>query len=245
MKRGFTLLEVLVAVAIIAVLAGLLFVVGRSTGQASQIEQTRMAVQQSRSITEVFRAQPSTLSPLGWVVGGVYGVHAPTDGVAKPFWQVWRVDVSGQSWPMQIRSEAISTDPAEWVNSELAVNSILAWESIEKQYATYGDVMQNTVAASVVVGGQTHTVHVPVDAWRRPLLICPGAGMTTNASPVYKDEIRHFNGETAEYLVISVKAQELPQVVARTRWGAHKPSFGFFSAGPDGDPSTFADNIWQ
>jgi prepilin-type N-terminal cleavage/methylation domain-containing protein len=240
MKKAFTLIEVLATLTIICILGGLIFAVGGSVFKSSHVQSTRVTVQLSRNLVAEHGMKGADGENLEWLLGGVLAQHAPNDRYA--FYVKYHQDSTApyQSWPMVVDAGEIPTDPAQWT-SDTVLNSVLAWEYIGRIIPRR--LPDEAKPVTVTIAGVPHTTRVLFDAWGRPLIFCPGAGMVTAANPAKGDRVQFFDGEDAGYLVPLDPAQDADPKLP-SKWPFRR-SWGFFSAGPDGDPSTFADNIWQ
>ena len=135
--RGFTMIEVVVSLAIIVILAGILFPVASHALQSSKVNQSAITVAAAHSLVAEVRLHDNLPPWPEWYVDGVLADHSTGATQPAPY-RAWRF-ASGQSWPMLLESETLTDDPATWTSDQVR-NSILAWEAmgrvLKRQTAT-------------------------------------------------------------------------------------------------------------
>jgi prepilin-type N-terminal cleavage/methylation domain-containing protein len=231
---GFTLMEVLIAVSIIAILAAGAFFAYRGMGDTQRANTTRNALGNARAILNEFAAVAKlTTGPAAWRWDATTKTSA--DAVTENL----------NFWSTQKRTGDLPTGAAEPmpapanVASELAEGKLDAWQLRNTQQAM--NLIKRVPTAAKIIGSlpkeSAHvfdfaptalTPPVPdstvtpapllVDAWSNPLLLVHGAGLT---------------GLTAGGVS-----------VPNTRYSPDRKPF-WVSAGADGNFVTDDDNLYS
>jgi type II secretory pathway pseudopilin PulG len=237
-RKAFSIVELVVVLSILSLL-GTLTVWGIGTTiEASKRADTvsRVNVLSSALVEGMQRGMPKQ-GP--WYDAGVRGTHSTRTG---SFWKIHRettVIIPGtppvtefHCWPVVLRPGPISETSDLFLNTGIAMRVVAKRPVVDRALS---NMPTSTIATYPVVvdtaGGGTVTLQVPfvLDSWNRPLLFCPGSGVFIGtAPPVTGEPVRTSNGATP-YL--------------GTDWPTGGMMPFFFSAGPDGDPSTWGDNI--
>jgi prepilin-type N-terminal cleavage/methylation domain-containing protein len=186
MKRAFTLIEIVVALSIMLVLAGLTISIMQSVREGNREAATRLTLQAVNSIlSEHTRSVGVNVYPREWYHDGVYGPHntaGPGLWIA-PFraWNTAQARYVIQ--PTIITDAAIPDDPAMW-NSDLLRNTVIAFNAINKTVGGTKINAMKTVQVTATINGAAVTTRIPTDAWGRPILFSPAVGVTVDGVTV-------------------------------------------------------------
>jgi prepilin-type N-terminal cleavage/methylation domain-containing protein len=234
MRKAFTLLELIVVIAIITVLAGITLLGVRHIMGKMDENETRASLEVCRSMFGVVRDKGYT-APGFWFQDGVAGVYAVPQS-PPPKGSFWRL--ASHDHPTYTALDDLA-NPS--LTDDLFTNTIAAFAHMQlhpearkmidslpaKQLRTYS--LPYTYAGN----SGTLTAHVLLDAWQNPVVFIPASGYSSGAGqPI-----------TTSAGVMPHDPSQWPPVETPPKWPPGKAQSYFLSAGPDGRLSTTADNI--
>jgi prepilin-type N-terminal cleavage/methylation domain-containing protein len=226
MKRGFTLIELIVALSVMLILAALVTGGMRSMMENQREAQTRQAIASVNAIiSERLRTIGANIYPAAWYHNGVYGMH---NGSAPGLWirPYWNWDAGQNRYviqPTTVIDTAIPDDPAMW-SSDALRNTAIVFNDLDRSANGKNALSaMRTVTMTVLIDSAPMTARIPVDGWGRPLLFSPAVGVTADGNTVY---------------------QQSTTVANDAALGVNGGTFPFcFSAGKDGNPSDLVNAI--
>ena len=265
-RKAFTLIEILVAVSIIAILASIVTYGVRSAIAGAQDRQTRVAIENATAMFREAGHNGSLPVPAGWYWQGVYGdwslnAAGYRNSAGDAFWTYpYRSpDVLGNGEPLVVQPGPVGGD--------VLLNTVIAYGSIERNPAVLKMVqnMPAGTAKSVTVVGpdsRVFTAVVPLDAWGNPILLIPAAGYVIGAvpapvvvRPVTQADLLVIQSAAVVPYVLQWVPDGIggrtpnPQGLSAADQAAAIPAYvapgSWFcvSAGKDGDVSTAGDNV--
>jgi prepilin-type N-terminal cleavage/methylation domain-containing protein len=245
MRKGFTLLELIVVIAIITVLGGItLLGVRHIMGNMKETE-TRAALQAAFHLYKVVWINGNA-APGFWYENGVAGVYARPN-YPPPYGAFWKL-ISCDRPTYTTLDDLSNPDLAD----DLMANTIVAYAHMEqfpecrkaigalpanriREYSLpYSFTFTNPITAATTTTTGTLTAHVPLDAWGNPILFVPASGYTRGpGNPIM----------TSLGLKPYDPAQWPPAQFLLPQWPPKAAELFFISAGPDGKLWTTEDNL--
>jgi prepilin-type N-terminal cleavage/methylation domain-containing protein len=227
MKRGFTLIELVIALSIMLILAALVTGGMRSMMENQREAQTRQAIASTNAIiSERLRTIGANIYPAAWYHNGVYGMHntAGPGLWTRPYWKWDAVQSRYVIQPTTVVDTAIPDDPALWSSSDLLRNTVIVFNDLDRSANGKKALSaMRTVTMTVLIDSAPMTARIPVDGWGRPLLFSPAVGVTADGSTVYQQSTTVANDAA-----LGVNGGTYPYA---------------FSAGKDGNPSDLVSII--
>lgn len=259
-RKGFTLIELIVAISIIAILIGMLVVGIQYVGASSREKATRITLANLQSmLTELeTTAGLGRLPYHGYVPApaGYIGEGSP-NRMNDTFRNTRNAMAILQSVPAN--ASAIAQLPPETM-------AVLQWQEgvnyLKDDQVVHNGVVYHATANTNAQppGGawaeSANAVPLPIDAWNNPIIFVAPPNLTQGTSPVWEERygltgvdiegiatnVRIVNPGGSDYPVNSkYPASSDPQ--ARQRLQHFRPFW--VSAGPDGNFQTHDDNIYS
>lgn len=188
MRKAFTLIELLTAIAVIVLLATLATVGFRSMTENAREAQTRQAIATVNAIvSERVRAIGANVYPAEWYHNGVYGAH---NTAAPGLWiSPSRTWVSGSTYrnaPTTVTDATIPDDYSQW-QSDLLRNTVIVFNDLYRSASARKALDgMDAVQVTVQINGAPMSARIPVDGWNRPLLFSPAVGVTVDGATAYQ-----------------------------------------------------------
>lgn len=222
-RKAFTLIEMLVVIAIIAILGGIALYALRGAGNSAKIQATRITLENAKSILAEYELQTKfAVPPQGWwqsdlpLPPGTWRIPP----VAEDFWHSVSPTAGIQPTPSPI---LVTTGENDRTNSLAVQNTVMAMQAIATipaNRAAIGKLPSNRLLSVTCTGGPGYTTQLLLDDWGNPIIFVPASGLGRPGAPV------NVGGNP-----ITIQAPN------------NRPFFA--SAGPDGNFATGDDNIYS
>jgi len=253
-SAGFTMIEIIVAITVILILAGILLVGLRSIAGSSQAGETRVLLENVRGMLDELDSKArlgARNRPLEWWVGPAGSpsvVQAQTQPEQVDFWhRTTDQDSIDPPRPRPIEAPGSVKPGANDRTKHPAVrNTAIAMAKLvsvpanrtkldgipAQRLLRLEDVAPNAsdpVPATSLINEAT-LPPVVLDAWGNPIIFVPASGMIVT-----------LNSIGGQRLITSSKVRQIPP----TEYAAETDRPFFASAGPDGDFSSGDDNLYS
>jgi prepilin-type N-terminal cleavage/methylation domain-containing protein len=201
---GFTLMEVLIAVSIIAILAAGAFFAFRGMGDTQRANTTRNALGNARAILNEYMAVTKGAGPEAWYWGSMTLIST--------------ADITTNNlnfWSAQYRTPLAPASPAEPMPAPLDFDVLSTWQWQNTQSAM--ELFRRVPSAGKMLGSlpkESTAIYDPdpnnppvpapilLDGWSQPILLVHGAGLkgvslggqpaNTNANPILSPDRKPF-----------------------------------------------------
>jgi len=250
-SAGFTMIEIIVAIAVILVLAGILLVGLRSIAGSTQAGETRVLLENVRGMLDELDSKAKLGAhnrPLEWWVGSSSVLKAQTQPEEVDFWhRTSDQDSIDPPRPRPIEAPgSVKPGTNDRTNHPAVRNTAIAMaklvsvpanrtklQGIPNQRLMRLVELPPTAADPISATSLTNEATLPpvvLDAWGNPIIFVPASGMIVTLNSI---------GE--QRLITSSKVRQIPP----TEYAAPSDRPFFASAGPDGDFSTGDDNLYS
>ena len=244
-RRGFTMIEILIVIGILAVLASIVLVGMRHITGKSKEQQTRMSMQNLRNMLAEYNARTRMKAPREWYAWdqaqglqlvktdqAPFNSPDPTVNPACDFWRVpYRAPLqppppngNGVALPVPAPASVEDQQPDRIgravQNTALASLVLVTIPQNRTGLQSFKDKLMQLAVDDTTTLADEREARVPLDAWGNPILLIPGSGL-----------INVTVGGQLMGPTNPVKAQD------------NQPFWA--SAGPDGDFQKGDDNIYS
>ena len=237
-RRGFTMIEILIVIGILAVLASIVLLGMRHITGKSKEQQTRVSMQNLRNMLAEYNARTRMKAPREWYAWDPSGSgswitspisNEPPNPNELDFWRVpyrdpFQPPPNGKPAPIGSPGTVEGTAPDRnglaVVNTAIGVILITSLPENRNGLQSFKDKLMSIADDANTAKYIESDSRIPLDAWNNPIILVPGSGMynvTVGGQTLAKDN--------------PVKAQD------------NQPFWA--SAGPDGDFQKGDDNIYS